>query len=62
MYDVVGVAEILGITTHKVEQWRKEGKLQALRAGRLYRYSEAELRRFTGLDCAGVFFPNEICK
>lgn len=59
MYNTEGVAEILGITPRKVEQWREEGKLTALRAGRLWRYSEDEIRRFLGLDYTGAPFPTQ---
>ncbi len=50
MYDKETVAEVLGVTPHKVERLRKEGKLTALRAGKLWRYPESTINRFLGLS------------
>lgn len=53
MYAKEAIAEVLGVTPHKVEQWRKEGKLTAVRAGKLWRYPESTLNHFLGLSDDG---------
>ena len=60
MYAKEAVADVLGVTPHKVEQWRKEGKLTAMRAGKLWRYPENTINRFLGLsDDHGDSWANE---
>ncbi len=42
------VAEILQVHQYTVLKWIREGKLRALKFGRVYRTSESELRTFLG--------------
>lgn len=52
-YSTRETAEILGVTTRAVEKWRLEGKLRPVKAGKLCRYPESEIRRFLGLSADG---------
>lgn len=57
-YSTKGTAKILGVTVRAVENWRLEGKLRPIKAGRLCRYPESEIRRFLGLSTDGeAIFP-----
>ena len=53
MHGTGAVCEILAVGRHKVEQWRKEGKLTAIRAGKLWLYPESTLNHFLGLSDDG---------
>lgn len=44
------VANKLKIDITTVYRWVKEGRLKAIRVGRLLRIPESELQRFLGLD------------
>lgn len=59
LYSTKEVAEILGVTTKAVEKWRLEGKLRPVKAGKLCRYLESEIRRFLGLSAEGKPYANE---
>jgi excisionase family DNA binding protein len=58
-YSTKEVAEILSVTTKAIETWRWEGKLIPVKAGRLCRYPESELKRFLGLNEHGEAHPND---
>ncbi len=53
LYTTQQVAEILAVTTRGVEKWRLEGKLRPIKAGKLCRYQESELKRFLGISGDG---------
>ena len=59
LYSSQHAAEVLGVTTYWVEKWRREGKLTPLRAGRLLRYPEDEIKRFVGIEAEGEVVAND---
>ena len=46
LYDVIGAAQVLAISPWTVRSYIREGKLPAVRIGRLVRLTEEDLKKF----------------
>lgn len=46
VYTILEVSKIFGVTRRSVYSWLKEGKIQAFKVGREWRFTEEALREF----------------
>ena len=45
-YSVTQIAKMYNVSREAVHQWIKAGRLKAVQVGKLYRISEAEIKKF----------------